>query len=458
MGVGTAGATGIVTFFYVSGAFDQVRENDLLTIDQEVVRVLNVDRVTGRLRVRRQEEGTTGLAYTNGGVLYEDPRKFTVNVGSIKTDYSFPINRELYFDPAEAVGVGTALGTGIGTTITFGDPGVGRTNIFIPPQQIYFPGHNLKLNDKVLYATNGGNSIQIWNGTTGTAYTSLTQYSPLYAVPFNENFVGFGTNKVGLGSTGGFVGVNTTTGLVYFTSVGTGNTHSFTTNLGGVLSGKVSRNIVTVSTASTHTLAKGDKVFVSVKPVGVTTVTVKYNDYNRRIVFDSQDFVSGNVNTTLNFIEIENNPFKFGDKVIHTATTPSGGLVNEGMYYVIPYEENKIRLVANKFELSALDPKFVNLTSASAGTLSKINPAVSVNKNTTLKFDLSDPSLSFTFNGIRYSAFDMNLYSDSAYTDLFVKNSDSTSFQVVKSGNPGIDATASLQLEYIDSIPDQLFQ
>jgi len=457
LGVGTAGATGIVTFFYVSGAFDQVRENDLLTIDQEVVRVLNVDRVTGRLRVRRQEEGTTGLAYTNGGVLYEDPRKFTVNVGSTKTDYSFPINRELYFDPAEAVGVGTALGTGVGTTITFGDPGVGRTNIFIQPQQIYFPGHNLKLNDKVLYATNGGNSIQIWNGTAGTAYTSLTQYSPLYAVPFNENFVGFGTNKVGLGSTGGFVGVNTTTGLVYFTSVGTGNTHSFTTNLGGVLSGKVSRNIVTVSTASTHTLAKGDKVFVSVKPVGVTTVTVKYNDYNRRIVFDPQDFVAGNVNTTLNFIEISNNPFKFGDKVIHTATTPSGGLTNEGMYYVIPYEENKIRLVANKFELSALDPKFVNLTSASAGTLSKINPAVSVNKNTTLKFDLSDPSLSFTFNGIRYSAFDMNLYSDSAYTDLFVKNSDSTSFQVVKSGNPGIDATASLQLEYIDSIPDQLF-
>ena len=459
LGVGTAGATGIVTYFYVSGAFDNshVRENDLLTIDQEIVRVLNIDAVTGRLRVRREEEGTTGLAYTNGGVLYEDPRKFYVNVGVIKTDYSFPINRELYFDPAEAIGVGTALGTGVGTTITFSDPGVGRTNIFIQPQQFYFPSHKLRLNDKVLYATNGGNSIQVWNGTAGTAYTSLSQFSPLYAVPFNENFVGFGTNKVGLGTTGGFVGVNTTTGLLYFTSVGTGNTHSFTTDLLGVLSGKTARNVVTVSTASTHTLQKGDAVYVNIKPVGVTTVTVKYDDYNRRIVFDPQDFVAGSVNTTLNTIEFSNNPFKRGDKVIHTATSPSGGLTNEAMYFVIPYDETKIRLVANKFELSSLDPTFVNLTSASAGTLSKINPAVETTKNRTLKFDLSDSSLSFVVSGITYSAFDMNLYSDADYANLFVKTPLTDSFEVVKSGRPGIDATANLQLKFTDEVPDQLF-
>ena len=78
----------------------------------------------------------------------------------------------------------------------------------------------------------------------------------------------------------------------------------------GVLSGKTARNIVTVSTASTHTLQKGDAVYVNIKPVGVTTVTVKYDDYNRRIVFDPQDFVAGNVNTTLNTIEFSNNPFK----------------------------------------------------------------------------------------------------------------------------------------------------
>ena len=46
-------------------------------------------------------------------------------------------------------------------------------------------------------------------------------------------------------------------------------------------------------------------------------------------------------------------------------------------------KKTEIRLVADKFELTALDPKFVNLTSASAGTLSKINPAVNVSKELT---------------------------------------------------------------------------
>jgi hypothetical protein len=459
LGVGTAGATGIVTYFYVSGAFDNshVRENDILTIDQEKVRVLNIDSRTGRFRVRREEEGTTGLAYTSSSVLYEDPRKFTINVGAIRTDFSFPINRELYFDPAESIAIGTAIGTGLGSTITFGDPGVGQTQVFIEPQQVYIPGHRLKLNDRVFYSTNGGDSIQIWNGQTGSAYTSLSLYSPLYAVPFNESFVGFGTNKVGLNSTGGYTGVGTDTGLVYFTNVGSGDTHSFTTDLTSVLSGKVSRNIVTVATATTHTLQKGDAVYMTVKPTGITTVTVKYDDYNRRIVFDPQTFAAGDVNTTLDTITISNNPFKFGDRVIHTSTSPSGGLVDEGMYYIIPYEENRIRLVSDKFELSSLDPKFVNLTSASAGTLSKINPAVNITKNNTLKFDLSDSSLSFVVNGIRYSAYDMNLYTDAVYDQLFLKTPDSTSFQVVKTGKPGIDADASLQLEFVDNVPNQLF-
>jgi len=461
LGVQTTGVTGIVTYFYVSGAFDNshVRENDILQIESEKVKVLNIDARTGRLRVRREEEGTTaaGYAYTSGGVLYEDPRKFYVNVGLIKTDYSFPINRELYFDPAESVAIGTVTGTGIGSTVTFSDPGVGRTNIFIQPQQFYYPGHRLKLNEKVVYETNGGNPIQVWNGVSGTDYADLSDFSPLYAVPFTENFVGFGTNKVGLNSTGGYVGVGTDSGLLYFTSVGTGNTHSFTTNLTGVLSGKVSRNIVTVSTATTHTLQTGDFVYVTIKPVGVSTITVKYDNYNRRIVFDPKDFVAGDVDTTLNTIQISNNSFQFGDRVIHTSTSPSGGLVDEGMYYVIPYDANRIRLVADKFELSALDPKFVNLTSASTGTLSKINPAVQVTKNNTVKFDLSDSSLSFVVNGIIYSAFDMNLYSDVNFVNLFVKTPNSTKFEVIKNGRPGIDSDAYLQLEFSDDIPDQLF-
>ena len=459
LGVGTVGATGIVTYFYVTGALDSpnIRPNDILKIQSEEVKVLNVDNRSGRIRVLREVNGTTGAAYTSSSVLYEDPRKFSVNVGTIKTTQQFFFNRSLYFDPNESVGLGTVTGTGIGVTLVFSDPGVGKTQAFVAPTEIYYPGHGLKLNDKLIYSTNGGDSIEVWNGISGTAYTSMSIFSNLYAVPFNTDYIGLGTNKIGLSSTGGYVGSGATTGLLYFTSVGTGNTHNFTTDLNGVISGKVSRNVVTVSTASSHTLQKGDFVNVNVNPTGITTVVVKYDDYNRRIVFDPQSFVAGNVDTTLNTIEITNNPFKRGDKVIHTSSTPVGGLVNEKMYYVIPFEEDKIRLVANKFELNALNPQFVNLTSTSFGTLSKINPAVEVSRNNILKFDLSDLSLSFTVNGVTFSAFDLNFYSDSDYVNLFYKTEIADEFEVVKNGKVGIDSDAYLQITITNEIPVVLF-
>jgi hypothetical protein len=461
LGVQTTGVTGIVTYFYVSGVFDNshIRENDILTIEQEKVKVLNIDARTGRLRVRREEEGTTaaGYAYTSGGVLYEDPRKFYVNVGLIKTDKQFNLNKEIYFDPSESVAIGTVTGTGLGSTITFGNPGVGRTNIFIPPQQVYLPNHKLRINDKVYYATNGGTSIQIWNGISGTAYTSLTDFSPLYAVPFNENFVGFGTNRIGLSSTGGYVGVGADAGLVYFTSVGVGDTHSFTTDLNNIISGKISKNIVTVSTATTHSLQKNDTVTVNILPITTRTVVVKYDQYNRRIVFDPQDFVAGDIDTTFDTITFANNPFQFGDKVIHTSTSPTGGLVDEGIYYVIPFETNKIRLVSEKFELSSADPKFINLTNASAGTLSKINPAVRANRNNTIRFDVSDPSLSFSVNGITYPAYKLQFFIDSDYSQVFFATDGGSDLLVTRGGRPGIDSDAYVQLVINRKVPNALF-
>ena len=35
-------------------------------------------------------------------------------------------NTKLYFDPSESVSIENNIGVGIGTTVTFNDPGVGR--------------------------------------------------------------------------------------------------------------------------------------------------------------------------------------------------------------------------------------------------------------------------------------------------------------------------------------------
>ena len=93
--------------------------------------------------------------------------------------------------------------------------------------------------------------------------------------------------------------------------------------------------------------------------------------FNRRIVFDPQIFVAGNVDTDSNTIGVTTSIFKTGDKVIHTSGSPSGGLVDEKMYYVYMDSPTSIKLVEEKFELNKISPNFVNITSASGGTLSK---------------------------------------------------------------------------------------
>jgi len=458
LGIGTTAATGDVTYLYVSGAlgYPNIRPNDILRIGTEEVKVLNVDADTQRIRVLRAQNNTVGVAHTSREILYEDPRKFTVNISGLTTDKNFTINRELYFDPAESVGTGTATGAGIGTTVTFSNPGIGATQVFVPTRAIYIPNHNLKINDILTYSTNGGTPLYVWNGIGGTSYNSLSNFQYVYAAPITNDLVGISSNKVGMGSTG-YVGINTSTNLLYFTNTGIGDTHSFTTNYDNIISGQVTQNIVTVSTASTHNLSLSDRVFVEVKPIGITTVSVRYNSYNRRIVFDPKSFTAGDIDISNDTIAFDDQYFNIGDRVIHTSSSPAGGLVDEKMYYVLPYNETKIRLVENYFELSSQEPKYVNITSSGDGTLSKINPQVKSNRNIKLKFDLSDSSLSFVNNSTRYSAFDFALYSDKEYNNNYLTSGNSSTFEVSSSGKIGIDTSANLTLNISDNVPTNLY-
>jgi len=457
LGLSTANSND-VDYAYVDGNlnFPSIKPNDILTIDDESVRVLNIDQVSKRIRIQRGVEGTSPTPHENSKPLYENPKKFFINVGSLKTTKTFNYNTVLYIDPAETVGLGTILGTGIGNTITFSNPGVGLSQIFIQPQSIYYPDHNLKLNDVLYYSNNGGTDIEVWNGIS-TSYSNLSSYSKLYSVPLSKSTFGISPNKVGLGSTGTYVGINTSIGLLYFTSVGAGNTHNFTTDLDNVITAEVSKNIVTVSTASTHGLKNGDYVTLDIKPTLTETVVVNYNSFNRRMVFNPVGFETSDVNIQRNTINFSEKYFELGDKVIHTSSSPSGGLGDNEIYYTVPFNDTQVRLVKERFEVTAQNPNFVDITSGSIGTLSLINPKVTITKNSNLKFDLTDKSLSIISGGVRYSSFDMNLYSDRDYSNIFFTTGKSNSFDVVKVGKPGIGTESSLTLRVRDEVPKQLY-
>ena len=459
LGIGTTGATGLTTYFYVGGAleFPFIRPNDILGIGTEKVKVLNIDKESQRIYVLRAQDGTVGTAHSSREVLLSEPRDFTINVGSITTSKSFRLNEELYFDPSESVGIASTAGNGVGTVVTFRNPGVGATSIFIPSQTIFYKDHGLKLNDKLSYSPNSGTSIGINNGVSSS---NLSDFDELFATPVTKDLIGISSHKVGLATDGGYVGIGTTTGLFFFTSVGTSDYHSFKTLRTDILRGQIDRHIVTVSTASTHGLLKNDEVTITINPTSTQTIDVRYNDFNRRIVFNPVGFTSDKVDTTLNTLQFNDHDFTSGDKVIHTSDNPAGGLVNEAMYYVVPYNKDQIRLVNDKFEIDEESPNFVNITSRGlGGTISKINPLVRTRRNNNLKFDLSDESLSFLSSGVRYPAFKMSVYLDQEFNKEFVTTGkkDDKSFEVSSSGEAGVDSDANLTVEITKDMPVRLY-
>ena len=462
-GVSTAGVTGIITYFDISGSFGNeilsIRENDILQIGSEKVKILNVDVDNSRVRVIRSVDGTVSSSHTSSSVLNEVSRKFTFN-SLPENQVTFEFNRELYFDPTESLGIGTVSGVGIGTTITISNPGSNLSQIFIPTRSIYFRNHQLNTGDLVSYRNNGGQSIEVATDPTGVTTFRLGNDTPLYVAKFTNDLVGISTFKVGLGSTGTFVGIASTTsnnGLLYLTGIGTGQNHSFTTIKSKVVSAEANKNIITVATASTHGLSISDIVNIDVKPGITTTIIVRYSDYNRRIVFNPKSFVSNDVNIENNTIYIPNHGFENGDKVIHTSSSPSGGLEDEKIYYVLRYTKDLIKLCTSRYQTSQFNPTVVDISSSSFGTISQINPKVNAYKGTTLKFDLSDSSLSSLNGSTLYSAFDMNLFADKNFNNLFDSSGKTRNFEVTKFGSVGITTNAYLSLNVNEDIPEILY-
>ena len=472
-GVGTDTITGIVTYFNVNGNFDypHVNVNDILQINSEKIQVLNIEPEFSRLRVLRAVEGSVSGAHTATTVLYEDPRKVIIDAG-FKTTYTSKLNTQIYFIPNESVALGTASGVGIGTTIQFyskpewPSAGAGLTQVFIPTKTIWIKNHGLETNDILTYSPNVGDGVAIHTGSgldvqnAGGGISTLTDGQTLYAYKYSENLLGIATVRVGLNTAGtSIVGLGTTFGsssTLFFSGIGTGSWHSFKTNYTPITA-SISRNLVTVSTGSSHELKTDDTVDINVSPGNIsTTFTVKYNDYNRRIIINPKDFVSGGINTVTNSITLTNHGLITGQKVIHTASVPCGGLADQQLYYVIKIDNDTIKLSNNSYNANLEKPVTIGITSASSGTINPINPPVISYKDQSAIFDVSDSSLSYVNQGTTYSAFDLNFYTDRNFTKIWDTNKLTSNFNVTRSGSVG-SANATVTVTVNENVPKTLY-
>ncbi|MFZ9376831.1 MAG: hypothetical protein ACO25K_06875, partial [Candidatus Fonsibacter ubiquis] len=322
---------------------------------------------------------------------------------------------------------------------------------------IYLPNHGLETREEIIYSSNGSSSIQV--SINGVSNFSLSNNSKVFVAKVSDNIIGISTVKVGVGSTGGFVGIASTTKnstTLYFSGIGTGNNHSFKTNYDKI-SGTVSKNIVTVSTASTHGLNTGDIVSINVNPKLTTTIPVLYNDERRRVVLNPKTFISSGINTTSGTITISNHGFITGQKIIYNTDFPTIDLKNNEIYYILVIDENTIKLSKSYYDSISPDPKAVSIASSSNGTISPINPPIKLYKESEIIFDLSDSSLSYVVNNNKYSAFKFELFTDPYFKNIFEKSKDSESFAIEKEGFVGISSNAKFILKVTDDIPQKLY-
>ena len=458
VGVASALSTGIVTHFNVDGDLARIRENDVIGIGTEEIKVLNVESHLSRIRALRSINDV-GTAHTVTSVLTLKPRQLKVDAG-FKTDYQYRVNKELYFNPVESVGLGTASGVGIGTTIFISNPGAGLTQRFIPTRAIYIRNHGLETGDQLTYSINVGAGISYMHDTVdGSGVSTLEDDTTLYAAKISNDLVGLSTVVVGLGTTTTFVGIASTeqvSSTMYFVGVGTGVYHSLKTNYSAITA-EINRNLVTVSTGETHGLEGSNSVWVDVNPSDTGINTVKYSDFNRRILVNPQNFTAAGVNTSTNAITIANHGFVGGEKIVHTATTPAAGLSDNGMYFIVKIDNNTFKLTNNYYQSNRLTPTIVGITSASAGTINPVNPPVKLYKDSSVTFDLSDSSLAYVHAGTNYPAYELNFYIDENYTDIWDKVGIDNKFKVQRYGTVGVTADARIILTVDKDTPETLF-
>jgi hypothetical protein len=524
--------TGLVTSFEVDGNLNEyaIKPNDVYLMGNEEVTVLNVNKSTSSIRVKRQ----VGISsYFQGFVLTEKPRRFEISTIESSSpvfldEKYFQVNKEIYFNPLESVGLGTvgitttifvniiplnyqvSISTGAKTGLIFNNPqntssfkigdyinligssdfdfnsiqnskvinvginsitvdydssslsGVGVTSFVtkwqtrdIPIGSIYLPDHNLKTGDKVRYFSNG-TSIGI--STDKITSSLLIDNQLLYVYKFDDDHIGIGKTIVGLTTTEVYP-VNYKTGetLLHFTSPGSGVYHRFKTDYDDVQVGTVVKNIARVSTTKNSSLFFNENVEVDVTSNVNRTIVVKYNKQNRRLVVNPKDFISINLDSS---ISIENHQYLTGDKVIHTTELDesSTDLIKNQIYYVVVLDPNTIKLSNSYYEATLQNPVTVDINiTTSYGQLSLVNPPIKLYRNETIKFDLTDKSLSFINNEISYSAFKFNIYKDSNFTERFTKDEEDSIFSVRKFGRIGISNDAAVEIRVSKKTPSKLY-
>jgi hypothetical protein len=442
--------TGVTTYINVND-ISGFEIDDLIEIDTETLKVIDISSSESKLFVNRYEN-YTGIHTAGIASVVLLPNTFTFN--SPQYDDTIIENKTKYFNPSNTIGIGT-IGTnyyklvgiktdfgtfdagitnyiGINTTVlkigdyisgtnisvgtTILSVGIGSIQIsqnhtllsgistsllsfqrslydkFVPSRSIYIPNHNYYTGQSLTYNVGlDGNGIIVSTNGVGTTFR-LSQNQTVYAVNLGNDYIGIST--LGFTTTSG---IGSTSNSLYFQSPITniGLAHSLTTQYSKI-TGTFENYSVTVSTAQTHGLNTDDKIKFNIFPSASNSIKLRYDTTLRKITTDKIDFDSVvGVNTQTNEITISGNQLKTGDKIVYYTNnnTAVGGLVDNNTYYILKQDPDKIKL--SKYLYDTTVGTYIDLTSVGASnhSIALINPPINLTKGNILNFDLSDSTV-----------------------------------------------------------------
>ena len=420
---------GIITDIYVSHIPDNVSAGSSIGIGTENLLVLNTFDDNKVIRVRR---GVVGAAHTASTLVKLTPSYFTLPVKSLY--FESRVNDIVYFNPSQALGVGTIAGIGSTSPYTIGEV---QFTASTPTQSIYLPNHPFKTNQKVIF-TKGTSALQVSNtGATAFGIPMSGSDQILYVIKKSKDYIGV-TTEVGL--------TTSTDGLFFHTKGSNEFGYSIKSDFSQVTA-KVQKIDAKITLTTSHSMSNGDIVNIianSDQSVGIGTSTaVKLKYKNETLLVNPVLFAASDVSSSTNKITIGAHGFKTGDKVFYSANTAIGNLSKDTAYFVYRVDDDNIQLAETHYDVSNFPPTVINFSSTggSSQELALINPPIPVINNNDLIFDTSDSSL----NG-----YNVKFFHDADFNNEFVSTGSTDSFSVVGVGT-------SSNLNYSSTNPSRVY-
>ena len=414
------GYTGIITDIRVTTVPPNVSAGDSIGIGTETMRVLNAFPRENIVRVERY----AGFATASAGVAVSYfTSEFTVPLEDV-TPIDSNFQDLYYFNPKEAVGVGTTVG--FSTSVSVSLNGVTKTRSILS-KSIFIGEHDLRTNDIVTFSKNGNADIN--------ATRSVDPYIAPSALPSSLYVVRKTSTTIGLKTT-------PDTAELFFTSTGDDKANYYFETNYQQESADIEKNDLEVVTAGNHNLTAGDKFTLVVQP-GLTTgignsTNVRVQILDGNLIVNPVEIPRAGVNTLTNTFTVQDHGFETGYKILAygslgtASSLPSG--IEQKTYFVLKIDNDNFQLSNSRVQLFKDPPEVVSVASTGfqGQTFNPINPPLKVTKNNNIVFNLNDPSLSGS---------KLKVFYDNNFFNEFVGSGTTENVEVTEFGTVGIGTT-----------------